>query len=534
MSYTALARRYRSQSFDSLVGQEPIAHTLRNAIATDRLHHAYLFTGTRGVGKTSMARLFARALNAPDTIADCPKPPGVNFPPLDVQQRAADAIMRGEDMNVIEIDAASNTGVDNVRDLIANASLAPSGNARFKVYIIDEVHMLSKPAFNALLKIMEEPPAHVKFILATTDPHKVLPTIISRCQRFDFRNIPVSQIVEHLRHVLAQEKVEADDAVIFQIARLGNGSMRDALSLLDRLLAIGQSPVTAELLERMLGVPDRQLVLDVVDAIASADPAAALSRTNDLVQRGISQDQILTSLLEHLRSVMVIGAAGVDAPMIDLDDASRQTAAQQAKKFDTASIIHAIALLENIQRRSKDSAVPRALLDAAVVRLALSEKFADAAALLRGQAQQGAPPKKIHRPSGADASPDRPPTPITIAPAPAITPRPAPQPTPQPPAPAAPPAAPAAPAPPAPVKRIIVTQQERDDAMRNPLVRQVADLFDARLVDLRPAATPLPTTPPDGAASSKGADRHDPTDSDSNSDVDHPSIDTLDDDMENR
>lgn len=384
MSYTALARRYRSQSFDQVVGQGPIAQTLKAAIASDRVHHAYLFCGTRGVGKTSMARIFARALNAPDTVEGCPKPAGAEFPELEVQERMAEAIMRGDDMNVIEIDAASNTGVDNVRQLIANAALAPTGNARFKVYIIDEVHMLSGAAFNALLKTMEEPPSHVKFVLATTESHKVPATIQSRCQRFDFRNIPTAQIAEHLKEVLKREKVTAEEGVVFSIARLGNGSMRDALSLLDRLMAAGEGRLTADLLERMLGLPDRQVVFDLMDAVAGSDAATVLAKTDELLRRGIAQDQLLSTLIEHARALMLVAACGPDSPLVEMDEASKKQAAEQAGKFDMAALVHAIALLENVQRHSKSSSTPRAVLDAAMLRLALSEKFADAAALLRG------------------------------------------------------------------------------------------------------------------------------------------------------
>jgi DNA polymerase-3 subunit gamma/tau len=393
MAYTALARRYRSQSFDDVVGQEPIAQTLKAAIANDRVHHAYLFTGTRGVGKTSMARIFSRALNAPDSMPNCPKPKGHAFPPKDVQERMGEAIMRGEDMNVIEIDGASNRGVDDARQLIANAALAPTGNARFKVYIIDEVHMLTKDAFNTLLKTMEEPPAHLKFILCTTEPHKVLATIHSRCQRFDFRNIPTAQIAGHVRDVLKQEKIKADESVVFQIARQANGSMRDGLSLLDRLLASGET-VTADLLERMLGLPDRQLVAAVVDAIAASDAGAVLKSVDELLNRGIAQDQLIEGLIEQLRNIMLVSACGVESPLIELDEASKKQAAEQAEKFDTVALVHAIALLENVQRYSKMSSTPRALLDATMVRLSMSEKFADAASLLAGGGAEGVEKKK--------------------------------------------------------------------------------------------------------------------------------------------
>ncbi len=214
MAYTVLARRYRSQSFGSVVGQEPIASTLINAIRTERVAHAYLFCGTRGVGKTSMARIFARALNAPATVDDAPtlRPSGRRLPRSRRPATDGQAIMKGEDLNVIEIDGASNNSVDQARQLIANAGLSPTANALYKIYIIDEVHMLSRGAFNALLKTMEEPPSHVKFILCTTEPHKVPATIQSRCQRFDFRNIATAKIAEHLQQVLEDRKASRPTA----------------------------------------------------------------------------------------------------------------------------------------------------------------------------------------------------------------------------------------------------------------------------------------------------------------------------------
>src|SRR5690606_16853196 len=250
----------------------------------------------------SMARIFARALNAPDSLPDAPKPGGDgeaagDQPPQDVQDRMAAAIMAGEDLNVIEIDGASNNSVEQARQLIAGSILAPTGHARYKIYIIDEVHMLSTSAFNALLKTMEEPPAHVKFILCTTEAHKVPATIQSRCQRFDFRNIAAGRIADHLRSVLEQEKFQADDEVIFQVARLANGSMRDGLSLLDRLIASGQSPLTMQVLEAMFGLPDQQLVSNLVDALAAGDIQASLERTADLLNHGIGQDQLVDVLI---------------------------------------------------------------------------------------------------------------------------------------------------------------------------------------------------------------------------------------------
>lgn len=386
MAYTVLARRYRSQSFGDVVGQGPIADTLKNAIRSGRVAHAYLFTGTRGVGKTSMARLFARALNAPDTVPDAPKPEGDDheYPAADVQQRMADAIMRGDDLNVIEIDGASHRGIDDARDIIAKAGLSPTDNARYKVYLIDEVHMLTKEAFNALLKIMEEPPSHVKFILATTEPHKIPATIHSRCQRFDFKNIPASQIKKHLADVLAGESIEADDEVLYQVAVLGNGSMRDALSLLDRLSASEVRPLSIKLLEDMLGLPPRERVVSLVDAMADGDIAKTLAEIDTLLASGIGQEQVIDVLVERLRQLMLIAACGADSELVELSPEARARAAEQAKRFDAPGLVHMIALCDGLSRASKNSSNPRALLDATMVRLALAEKMADITALLAG------------------------------------------------------------------------------------------------------------------------------------------------------
>jgi DNA polymerase-3 subunit gamma/tau len=213
MAYTVLARRYRSGTFDEVIGQEHIAQTLKKAIASERIAHAYLFCGTRGTGKTSTARILAKCLNCLKSDGPATEPCG--------KCDSCQGIARGDDIDVIEIDAASNTGVDNVRDIIENARYRPS-RSRFKIYIIDEVHMLSKQAFNALLKTLEEPPSHVKFILATTEAEKVLATILSRCQRYDFRNIPTREIAAHLKNICKQEKIDADDDALLLVAKAGH------------------------------------------------------------------------------------------------------------------------------------------------------------------------------------------------------------------------------------------------------------------------------------------------------------------------
>ena len=376
MSYTVLARRYRSRDFDELVGQEPIARTLSNAVASGRAAHAYLFCGTRGVGKTSMARILAKALNVSDDLAQA--------------DEITEAIFRGDDLDVIEIDGASNRGINEAKDLIAGAGLSPA-RCQYKIYIIDEVHMLTTQAFNALLKTMEEPPAHVKFILCTTEAHKIPATIQSRCQRFDFRPLSTSQIAGQLKKILKQEQVEADEHVITQIARLGRGSMRDALSLLDRLLASGDK-LTGELLEQMLGLPDQALVSNLIDAVASGDAAATLKAGESLLAAGSSIDQALETLIEHLRQLMLIAACGDDTELADLSGPARQAAVEQAQRFDPAGLVHMIALCDSAARNVKSSAAARAIFDATIVRLAMSEHLADVAALL-GKTGPAAPAK---------------------------------------------------------------------------------------------------------------------------------------------
>jgi len=393
MAYIVLARRYRSQDFDSVVGQEPIARTLQNAIKTSRVAHAYLFCGTRGVGKTSMARIFAKALNGGSKEVDA-------------------LIMQGQDTDTVEIDAASNTGVDNVRDLIANAAYRPL-RGKYKVYIIDEVHMLSGAAFNALLKTMEEPPEHVKFILCTTESHKVPATIQSRCQRFDFRNIPSAAIAAHLKDVLKQEGVSAETELVHMVARLGNGSMRDALSLMDRLLASGEKKLTVKLLEELLGLPGRELIGGLIDALAEGKPAPALEKAAELLMRGVSLDQVIEALLDRFRDLMVLAACGGNTELVDLSEESRDAERARAARFDAAGLVHMIALCENVQRACKSSSVPRALFDALIVRLALSEKLADVTALVRASAASTSASGPA-RSGGASAAP----TPARPAPAP--------------------------------------------------------------------------------------------------------------------
>jgi DNA polymerase-3 subunit gamma/tau len=292
--------------------------------------------------------------------------------------------MRGDDMDVVEIDGASNRGIDDARDLIAGAGIAPARSA-YKIYIIDEVHMLTTPAFNALLKTMEEPPPHVKFILCTTEAHKVPATIQSRCQRFDFRNISAAKIAGHLQEVLRKESIASDDAAVMQVARLANGSMRDGLSLVDRLVAAStDGRITAQLLADVLGMPDDSIVAGLVAAIGVGDARMSLERAAALLEGGTSIDQALELMAERFRVLMLAAVCGADSELLEIADEARAEAARDAKTFEPATLAHLIAVCDAVLRASKQSAAPRTLFDAAVVRMALAARFAPVAEMAAG------------------------------------------------------------------------------------------------------------------------------------------------------
>jgi DNA polymerase-3 subunit gamma/tau len=380
MAYTVLARRFRSQTFDDVLGQDAIARTLKNAIKTGRVAHAYLFTGTRGVGKTTMARILAKALN-------CLKADGPTTEPC-CKCESCVAVNLGEDIDVIEIDGASNTGVDNIRQLRQNAIYRPA-RARHKIYIIDEVHMLSTGAFNALLKILEEPPDHVKFIFATTEPNKVLPTIQSRCQRFDFVNISPSVIAGQLKSILESEKVTFEKDVVVALSRLANGSMRDALSLLDQMLSTAVEPLTVELLEEALGQPSRQKVFELVERIGDSDAAGVLEMVDGLLSSGQTAVQIVDTIVELMRDLIVVQSNGLESDLLVLTAEERKAVSQLAEKFDTAALIYNITALEKLRWTIKNSDNPRALLEASLLRLSLSEQFIGISRLLSGAGSSG-------------------------------------------------------------------------------------------------------------------------------------------------
>jgi len=385
MAYTVLARKYRSQTFDDVVGQEPISQTLKNAIKTSHVAHAYLFTGTRGVGKTTMARILAKALN-------CLKSKEPTTEPC-CKCDSCVAVNLGDDIDVIEIDGASNRRIDDIRDLIENAVYRPA-RSRFKIYIIDEVHMLTTEAFNALLKLLEEPPSHVKFIFATTEPNKVLATIQSRCQRFDFRNIAPASIAKQLKTILDQEKIKYEEDLIISLAKLANGSMRDGLSLLDRLISTGVQPLTANLLEEYLGCPNSDKVSQLVAAIGDSDASAAISSTGELINAGLSEVQIADALVDYMRDLMVIKSAGAKSDLVLLTEQQKKQAIELSEKFDIAGLVYNITTLEKLRWSLKNSDTARPLLEAAIIRLTMSEHFLNVDQLLSQSAGTADPPRR--------------------------------------------------------------------------------------------------------------------------------------------
>ena len=373
MSYTVLARRYRSTNFEDLVGQEALARTLVNALNSGRIAHAFLFTGVRGVGKTSAARILAKSLNCLTVEAPTAKPC--------LECSSCTAVHLGEDIDVIEIDGASNNSVDSIRELRQNAVYRPN-RARFKIYIIDEVHMLSNAAFNALLKTLEEPPGHVKFIFATTEPQKIPATILSRCQRYDFRTIPETEIAEHLQKILKAEKIRAEPAAVEHIARLAAGSMRDALSILDQLLSLGQKKLTSKDVEQILGKPDFRQVLDTVAALAVSDVGSALAGLDQLIRLGHSLEQIVTAIIEHCRNLMLLLACGADTKLVLATEENRRALIEQSSKLDVPTVIFFISVLEELGRSIRFSSSARPLCEAAVVRLAARQNFVSTEAII--------------------------------------------------------------------------------------------------------------------------------------------------------
>ena len=369
--YVVVARRYRPQTFEELVGQQHITQALENAINSGRVGHAYLFTGARGVGKTSAARILAKALdcvNGP-TTTPCNE--------CDICQ----SVSAGGDVDVLEIDGASNRGIDEVRQLRSNANVRPS-RTRFKIYIIDEVHMLTMPAFNALLKTLEEPPEHVKFIFCTTDPEKIPITVLSRCQRFDFAGIATSAIVDRLHQIAQAEGASVEPEALHLLARRASGSMRDSQSLLEQLLAFGEEKITPNDVHAMLGTARDSRLTDLVGHLVARDPTAALRELDEAITEGVDVGALLQQLVGLFRDMMARVIGCQDDMMLYSSPAQGDRLQNSGRHLGLETILAAVEILDHVFERMRQSTFSRVLLEVALVRICHLEDLEDISSLI--------------------------------------------------------------------------------------------------------------------------------------------------------
>jgi len=371
MAYLVLARKWRPQNFTDLIGQEHVSQTLANAIRSGRIHHAFLFTGARGVGKTSAARILAKALNCDEGLSD--QPCGICS--------SCTEITAGQGLDVIEVDGASNTGVDDVRELRENIRYLPN-RSRYKIFIIDEVHMLSTNAFNALLKTLEEPPEHAKFIFATTEPHKIPITILSRCQRFDFRKIPLARVASRMREISDAEQLTISDRSLSLVARQGEGSMRDALSTLDQVIAFSGEQVDDEAVQTLLGMVDRRLLLDTVEAVLQRDSRRALDAVRRVDQLGLALRRFTQDLLEMFRGMVICKVVEDPAEMLDLVGEELKELKALAEEASLDDLQRIVTLLMKTQTELVNSSFPLLTLEMSLVRLATLAPTRDLAKLI--------------------------------------------------------------------------------------------------------------------------------------------------------
>ena len=360
MSYQVIARKYRPQTFADLAGQEHISRTLSHALDQNRLHHAYLFSGVRGTGKTTTARIVAKGLNCHTGITSRPC----------LKCASCLEIAQGNSIDVLEIDAASNTGVGDVRDVIVNNIAFAPARDRFKVFVIDEVHMLSNAAFNALLKTIEEPPAHVVFVMATTELHKVPETILSRCQQFEFRQIPTEKIFQRLREISTLEKIDATDEALREVARAASGSLRDAQSALDQVIAFAGDRITEEEVAAALGLAGAKTLTRLVESIANQQTPAVLELINEIVSRGYDLRNFTRELMAHFRHLLLIKSGIDDVDTLGVAEIEIGHLREVARLFSEEDLVRLFHLLAETEKDVKDSPHPRFQLEVGLVRLA--------------------------------------------------------------------------------------------------------------------------------------------------------------------
>lgn len=372
MSAQALYRKWRPQTFDAVVGQEHVTRTLRNALRGGRIGHAYLFAGPRGTGKTTIARLLAKAVNC---LAESPEDRPCN------ECTICQALNEGRLLDLIEIDAASNRGIDEIRELRERVGFRPN-EARYKVYVIDEAHMLTEPAFNALLKTLEEPPPHVIFVLATTEPHKIPETILSRCQRFDFRRLTVNEIVGRLADLAGREDLQFEPEALTAIARQATGSLRDAESLLDQLIAYSDGTITLDQVQTVVGSGSLQVVSDVVDHLVAGDVAGGLDAINRAIDEGIAPGQLNRQVVEYLRSLMLLQVSGGDQ-LLNLSSETKEAMREQAAQMPFRQVVRSVRLFNEAGRALKGSLHPQLPLELAFIGAVTPDSTEPAAPLSR-------------------------------------------------------------------------------------------------------------------------------------------------------
>jgi DNA polymerase-3 subunit gamma/tau len=359
MSYLVLARKWRPQVFEDVVGQRPITQTLQNAISQNRVAHGFLFAGARGVGKTSTARILAKALN-------CEAGPQIN--PCN-QCKTCKEISSGNSLDVIEIDGASNRGIDEIRELKENVRYTPA-KSRYKIYIIDEVHMLTREAFNALLKTLEEPPSHILFVFATTEPHKIPATILSRCQRYDFKRIPLKEIIETLKRIIEAEEVHISQRGLLSIAQESEGSLRDAQSLLDQVISYGGKDIRDEDVTEVLGLIDRKILYDTIEAVANRNPERCMEMIEQVYHYGYDLQHYCRELLQYLRNLILIKVSQHPEGLVELPEEEMGILKRQAERFQSDQLNHLFNLLLKGEEEVAQSTFPRTMLEMALIRMA--------------------------------------------------------------------------------------------------------------------------------------------------------------------